>query len=301
MSEIVITGATGVVGRRAVRELLAAGHQVRGVTRSARGVELLDRLGATAVEADVFDQRSLARVFAGADVVVNLLTHIPRSDQMATPGAWDENDRLRREASATIALAAQDAGAARLVQESLAFVYADGGEDWLDEDAPVDAAGTTATALVAEANARELFAGDTVILRFGLFIGPDSELTLADVENARAGISPSLGSRDAYRATLWLDDAGAAVVAALRAPAGIYNVADEDPATRGEIDAALAAVVGRDALVPPLAEPLPPGLDVMARSQRLSSRRLRDATGWAPRVPAATDGWRLVVHDVQTV
>ena len=153
MTNIVITGATGVVGRRAVRDLLAAGHQVSGVTRSPRGRRLLERLGALPVDADVFDRASLTTAFAGADTVVNLLTHIPPPDRMMAPGAWDENDRLRRDASATIARAAQDAGAGRLVQESLAFLYADGGDAWLDEDAPVAGAARTATALTAEANA----------------------------------------------------------------------------------------------------------------------------------------------------
>ena len=116
MNEIVITGSTGVIGLRAVRELLAAGHRVRGVTRSARGHELLERLGAGAVEADVFDDASLRRAFDGADAVVNLLTHIPSVDRMADPAAWEENDRIRTEASATIARAAQAAGVRRLVQ-----------------------------------------------------------------------------------------------------------------------------------------------------------------------------------------
>ena len=294
-NEIVVTGATGVVGRRAVSELAAAGHLVAGVTRSARGRRLLEGLGARVIEADVFDRPSMTDAFAGADVVVNLLTHIPRADRMATPGAWDENDRVRREASAVIAGAAQAAGARRLVQESLAFVYADGGDAWLDEDAPLAATGTTATALIAEANAAELFAGDTIVLRFGLFVGPDSQLTQADVGNARAGISPSLGRRAAYRPTLWLDDAGTAVAAALGAPAGTYNVADEDPPTRAEIDAALAAVVGRDALRPALDE-VPPILEPGSRSQRVCSRRLREAAGWRPRVRAGTDGWRLITE-----
>jgi nucleoside-diphosphate-sugar epimerase len=294
---ILITGATGVVGCRAVRELLAAGHAVAGVTRSARGAQLLERLGARAVAADVFDRASLTEAFAGADVIVNLLTHVPRADRMGHPGAWDENDRLRREASAVVARAAQESGAERLVQESLSFVYADGGDAWLNEDAPVDAKSTTATALTAEANAGELFSGDVVVLRFGLFIGPDSDLTQADIENARhAGTSPSLGPRDAYRPTLWLDDAGTAIAAALHAPAGIYNVADEDPPTRAEIDAALAAAVGRDALRPAL-EDVPPVLEPVARSQRISSRRLREATRWAPRVRGGTDGWHLIVEE----
>ena len=119
-------------------------------------------------------------------------------------------------------------------------------------------------------------------------------MTQANVEAARGGISPTLGRREAYRPTVWLDDAGAAVAAAAVArPPGIYNVADEDPPTSAEIDAALAAVVGRDSLRPAMDE-VPPAAEALARSQRVSSRRLRAATGWAPRVRGGTDGWRLI-------
>ncbi|MGW4945341.1 NAD-dependent epimerase/dehydratase family protein [Actinoplanes sp. NPDC004185] len=287
-----ITGATGVAGRRAVRVLLARGHRVAGVTRSVRGRSLLEDLGARAVEAEVFDQPALQSAFAGADIVINLLTHVPTADRMALPGAWDENDRLRREASAVIARAAQAAGAGRLVQESLAFLYADAGDAWVDEDAPVTGGGTTTAALTAENNATRLFAGDTVVLRFGMFIGPDSHLSRTNVDNARRGISPSVGRRDAYQPTVWLDDAGSAVAAAVVAPAGTYNVADDDPPTRAEIDAALAAVVGRDGLRPPVDE-IPAELEPLSRSQRVRNRKLREA-GWTPRVRGGTDGWRLI-------
>jgi nucleoside-diphosphate-sugar epimerase len=297
MTKITITGATGVVGRRAVRELVAGGRQVTGITRSAQGRRVLERFGARAVDADVFDEAALTAAFAGADVVVNLLTHIPPTDRMGEPGAWDENDRLRRDASAAIARAAHAAGASRLVQESLTFVYADGGDTWLDEDAPVAAGATTRTALDAEANAATLFPGAAVILRFGLFIGPDSGLTLADVENAQRGISPSVGRRDAHLATVWLDDAATAVAAALRAPAGTYNVADAYPPTRGQVDAALAAAVGRRDGLRPAFDDVPPVLEPVARSQRVSSRRLAEATGWVPRVRGGTDGWGLIVQE----
>src|SRR3954452_25174057 len=238
MNDFVIIGSTGVIGRRAVRALLAAGHRVTGVTRSARGGELLERLGARAVESDVFDEAALRRAFDGADVVINLLTHIPSIDRMADPSAWEENDRLRTEASATIARAARGAGAERLVQESIAVVYADGGDALLDEDAPAIGGGVTTTALTAERNARELFDGDTVVLRFGLFMGPDSGFTTAALEAARGGTSSAVGPPGAYRPMLWLGDAAAAIVAGLRAPAGTYNVADADPPTNAEIDAA---------------------------------------------------------------
>jgi nucleoside-diphosphate-sugar epimerase len=286
MSEIVVTGSTGVIGRRAVRELLAAGHRVTGVTRSARGRERIERLGASTVEPDVFDEASLRRAFDGAGVVVNLLTHIPSIDRMGDRSAWDENDRLRTEASAAIARAAAAAGVQRLVQESIAFVYADGGDAWLDEDAPVVGGGVTTTALEAEHNARELFDGDTVVLRFGLFMGPDSGFTVAALEDARRGDSVAVGPPAAFRPMLWLEDAAAALVAALRAPAGTYNVADSDPPTNAEIDTALATAVGVEALRPAV-----PGEGPLARSQRVSNARLREATDWAPRMRAGTEIW----------
>lgn len=294
MTTITITGATGVIGRRAVDALLTAGTHVTGVTRSERGRRQLEDSGARAVVADVLDPASLTAAFAGTDAVVNLLTHLPPADRMGAPGAWDENDRLRRIASAAVARAARAAGAQRLIQESVAFVYADGGDAWLEEDAPVAGGGPTESALLAEANARAVFTGDTIVLRFGLFVGPDSALTQADMAAARGGVSPSLGARSAYLPSLWLDDAGEAVAAAvLGAPAGTYNVADSDPPTRGEADAALAEAVGRDALRPALAV-VPPQLESVARSLRVSSRRLREVTGWGPRVRAGIEGWELI-------
>jgi nucleoside-diphosphate-sugar epimerase len=292
MNEIVITGSTGVIGRRAVRELLVAGYRVTGVTRSARGREWLQSVGARAVEVDVFDAASLRRAFQGAHAVVNLLTHIPSVDRMGDPLAWVENDRLRSEASAAIARAAQAAGVQRLVQESIAFVYADGANAWLDEDAPAAGGGVTTSALRAERNARELF-GDSVVLRFGLFMGPDSGFTLAALDAARRGASVAVGPPGAYRPTLWLDDATAAIAAALRVPAGTYNVADSDPPTNAEIDAALAAAVGVAALRPRRRQDGP-----LARSQRVSSRRLRDASGWAPRMRAGTEIWDRIAGRV---
>ena len=175
----------------------------------------------------------------------------------------------------------------------MAFLYADGGDDWLGEDAPVHATGPTETALVAEANARHLFGGETVVLRFGLFIGPDSHLTRSDIQAARAGISPSLGRRSAYRATVWLDDAAAAVTSVIAAPPGVYNVADTDPPTRAEIDAALAAAVGRGALRPALDE-VPRAVE----ADRALAARLKRASARGDRLGADGAGWdgRLVAH-----
>ena len=70
-------------------------------------------------------------------------------------------------------------------------------------------------------------------------------------------------------------------------------MADDDPPTRAEIDAALAAVVGRDSLRPAVDE-VPPGSRAGGALAARLSRRLRAATGWAPRVRGGTDGWYLI-------
>ena len=124
------------------------------------------------------------------------------------------------------------------------------------------------------------------MLRFGLFMGPDSGSSQAALQAARGGASIAPGPPGAYRPTVWLDDAEAAIGAALRVPAGTYNVADADPATNAEIDAALAAAVGVEGLRPRALQEGP-----LARSQRVSSRRLREASGWAPRMRAGTESW----------
>jgi UDP-glucose 4-epimerase len=146
----------------------------------------------------------------------------------------------------------------------------------------------TASALTAERNAHAH--GDAVVLRFGLFTGPDSGMSQAALGAARLGRSIAMGAPGAYRPMIWLDDAATAVVAALGVPAGTYNVVDADPPTAAEIDVALAAAVGVDALRTSAPQPDLP----MAWSQRVSSRRLREAGGWEPRVRAGTEAWTLI-------
>jgi hypothetical protein len=74
--------------------------------------------------------------------VVSLATAIPPLARLAFRRAWTDYDRLRRDASRHLADAALAAGVGRYVQESIAMLYAGGGDRWLDEAAPAaDAAG----------------------------------------------------------------------------------------------------------------------------------------------------------------
>src|SRR5689334_25328967 len=100
---IFITGSTGVIGRRVVELAISRGHQVTAATHSPDARVGLERLGATAVPTDLFDREQLTAQIADHDAVVNLATHMPSSGlRMFLPGAWRENDRIRREGSAAL-------------------------------------------------------------------------------------------------------------------------------------------------------------------------------------------------------
>ena len=84
------------------------------------------------------------------------------------------------------------------------------------------------------------------------------------------------------------------MVAALGVPAGVYNAVDDEPLRRDEFAAVLAAAVGRRRLrVGPRAAGALMGSRsaVLTRSNRVSNRRLREASDWAPRVRSAREGW----------
>ena len=186
--KVFVLGATGVIGRRALPALIDAGHQVSALARGRDRAARVRSLGAAPVEADPFDEARLARALSGHEAVINVMTRIPPLSRAALPSAWRENDRLRREASGNVARAARRAGVGRLIQESIGFLYADGGEAWLDEDAAIEPAAQTRSAMDAEQNARAF--GDAVVLRFGSFYGPESDQSAAMVAMARRGLSP---------------------------------------------------------------------------------------------------------------
>jgi 2-alkyl-3-oxoalkanoate reductase len=103
---ILVTGATGVVGRRLVPLLRANGHEVTAIARTPEKRATLERSGARTLWLDLFDATAVRRAVVGHDAVINLATSIPTTSRMLLPGAWRENDRLRRSASANLVDAA---------------------------------------------------------------------------------------------------------------------------------------------------------------------------------------------------
>jgi len=296
---VFVAGATGVAGRRAVARLVAAGHDVTGIARSAEKEALLASLGARSVRAGLFDPEALRNAIAGHDAVVNLATKIPTLSKMAQMSAWQENERIRREASGYLVDAAIAAGATVFVQESLAFLYGEHGDEWVDASSTSWPPSTFTEAMqTAEANVARFteHGGRGVVLRFGRFYAPDSEQTRVLVEAARRGVAGDIGRGNSYAPTIDADDVASAVVAALGAPAGVYDVVDDEPLTRSEEDRALAAAVGRRHLWRAPAWMKPKIAGYLTASQRVSNRRFREATGWRPASPSVREGFVKLTH-----
>jgi nucleoside-diphosphate-sugar epimerase len=304
--KILLTGATGVLGRRVVPLLREAGHEVTGVVHSRPARAELERHGVTTIDLDLFDASAVRRALAGQEAVLNLATRIPHSTvQMFLPWAWRENDRLRRVASATLVDAAISVGVMRFVQESFAPVYPDCGDRWIDETeriAPVRYNRTVADAEAAAA--RFSGSGRTgIVLRFGGFYGPDAFQTAVMLDAVRKGWGPLPGPPNAFVSSISHDDAAAAVAAAIGLAPGIYNVVDNAPVTHREFFDSVAEAIGvrSPRLPPPWLTPLFGSIGKMAaRSLRISNRKLRDASDWGPKYPSVLQGWPSVVREMRS-
>jgi nucleoside-diphosphate-sugar epimerase len=302
---IFVTGATGVLGRPVVRRLVAAGHTVHGLSRSPANAALLRQLGAEPVAADLFDAASLRAALQDCDALLHLATKIPPTSRAGRLSAWAENDRIRRDGTRALVTAALASQATRtFIYPSFALVYPDSGDAWIDAAntiaAPTAIQRTTLDAEVEVARFASSSGRRGLSLRMGAFYGPDAPSAQDQLRVARLGFSPVPGRPASYLPLIWVDDAASAIVAALdQGDSGVYDIVDDNPLRRAEIAATMAAVVGRKRL-----RPLPawlmrlvggPGVDALSRGQRVSNRRFKTATGWAPTVPDAHAGLPCLV------
>ncbi|HEX8771903.1 MAG TPA: NAD-dependent epimerase/dehydratase family protein [Acidimicrobiales bacterium] len=298
---VFVAGATGVIGRRAVDELVRGGHEVTGVARTDAKASWLTERGATPVAVDLLDRGAVTTAVADHDAVVNLATHIPTGPEMMFRRAWRQNDRLRKTASQLLAEAAAQAGAEVFVQESITLLYDDGGDAWLDENAPIKPTVFTRTAIDAEDQARWFAAqsGRGVVLRFASFMAPESAHTAKMVAMVRKGTLPLLGRPEGFEPLVDADDAARAVVAALHCPSGTYNIVEDAPATRAEHAEALSAALGRPVHLPPAWVGRLPRLAGLGRSRRPSHGAFSEATGWGPKNGDVRSMWPELLGERQ--
>lgn len=298
--DIFLTGATGVIGRRLLPLLVGAGHRVIAVGRSPEKRAALERMGARPADTNLFDPGAVERALTGVDVIINLATAVPPGFRSLWPPAWRPMDRVRREVSANLVRGAERRGGVeRFIQEAFAPIYRDGGDAWLDETSPIAAASYNRSVLDAEANAQRMITlgAEVVVLRFAYLYGDGDAMTLRFLQSIDRGWFPLPGGPEGY--TSWVDqgDAARAVLAALDAPGGVYNIVEDEPMQRGALAEGLARVMGKPAprfLPRWVARHSGPVGETLARSLRISNRRFRSVTGWAPERRNAVEGMGAV-------
>src|SRR2546427_4953850 len=228
-----VAGASGVLGRRIVKRLVARGHSVVGLVRSDASATALASLGGEARRADLFDKDAVAHAASGCDIVIRAATAIPTKVRTG-PADWAMNDRIRREGTRSLVAAATHVGARAFLQESV--VWAVGTLDGrpFDEDAPPAGDPILASALDGERIAREAGSArgfETLALRCGGFYSADGWHTRILAESMARGRPVLIGRHSPVWSLIHTDDAASAFVAAAEAPrTGVWHIVDDRPA-----------------------------------------------------------------------
>lgn len=252
---ILVAGATGAIGSALVPQLLSAGHEVSGLTRSAAGAERLQRMGARAVLGDALDGAAVLRAVAEArpEAVMHQATDLARALSLPPrrlARALEGTKALRTAGTRHLLAAARAGGATRFVAQSVAFFYAPGpglrteaDPLVLDGSLPRDSVEAIAT---LEREVTETAGLTGVVLRYGAFYGPRtayaSDGPYAAMVRRRA--YPIVGTGAGLTSFIHVEDAAAAAVLALQAPPGVYNVVDDHPAELADWLPFYAATIG---------------------------------------------------------
>jgi nucleoside-diphosphate-sugar epimerase len=256
---ILVTGASGFVGRALVEDLAAQGHRVRAAMRQP--ADIFSR----AVE--VVAVSDLARPLEWRPLLsdINAVVHLAGIAHITSGIAEDLYDRVNRAATAALATAAARDRIERLVFVSSIRAQAGPACDHslteADAPHPVDAYGRSKLAAEEAIRAASL---PFTILRPALIYGPGVKGNLADlVRLARSPWPLPFGALRNRRSLLARSNLVAAIHLALVAPAMLnetYVVADPEPLTMAGIVAALRAGLGRG----PRLIPVPPSLLALA-------------------------------------
>jgi nucleoside-diphosphate-sugar epimerase len=305
---VFVAGASGAIGRPLLPKLVAAGHEVTGMTRSEERAQALRDAGAEAVVCDIFEEDRVREAMAAAspEVVVHQLTSLPDRLDFRDTETYAPTNRLRTEGTRILIEGARAAGARRMVAQSIAFAYAPAGDRVLSEEAPLltDAPGAFSSGVKAvtemERSVTEAEGLEGVVLRYGFFYGPGTYYasdgsTAADVRKRR---QPIVGKGTGVFSFIHIDDAADATAAAVgRGAPGIYNIADDEPADLKEWLPVYAEALGakRPFRVPVFVARLIAGKEVALFATTLrgaSNAKAKRELGWEPAHPSWRPGFR---------
>lgn len=311
---VFVAGATGVVGRQLVPQLMAAGHQVTATTRNPDKLAGLRAAGADAAVVDGLDAVAVGEAVARAEpeIVIHQMTALAGDfDLRHMERTFAKTNQLRTTGVDNLLAAARAAGARRVIAQSYSgwSSIRTGGpvkteEDPLDPDPPKAMRSTLdAIKYLEEAVVSSPLEG--IVLRYGSLYGPGASDLMVDMLKRRQ--VPVIGNGAGIWSFLHVQDAASAAVAALdRGAAGLYNIVDDEPAPVNQWLPVLAAAVGAK---PPIRLPVWLGrlvggeaaVSMMTKVRGSSNAKAKRELRWELAWPSWRDGFARGLHDVAPV
>jgi nucleoside-diphosphate-sugar epimerase len=304
---VFVAGATGAIGQQLVPRLVAAGHEVHGMTRSESKQAMLYELGAVPALADALDPDQVAETVGRArpDVIVHQLTAIGRLDTRHFDRAFALTNRLRTEGTDYLLSAGQAVGVRRFVAQSYFASYARTGAAVKSEEDPFDLspAREMRETLAAIRHLEEAVLSarwtEGIVLRYGAFYGPGTSIAPGgeQSEMIRKRKFPLIGDGGGVWSFIHVADAAEATVAALEhGSRGVYNVVDDDPAPVAEWLPALAQALGakKPLRVPRFVGRLlagETGAVMMTELRGASNAKAKRELAWRPAHPSWREGF----------
>ena len=316
--KVFVAGATGALGRALVPQLVTAGHEVVGMTRSASKQDLVRSLGARPVVADALDPDAVAQAVASAEpeVIVHQLTALSgkmSAREMRHPersASTIMTNRLRTEATDHLLAAGRAVGVKRFIAQSYAgWPSGRTGGPVTTEADPLDPGVPEAMreSLEAIRHVETAVTGadwtEGIVLRYGGFYGPGTSLSAEggeQIEVIRKRKYPVVGDGGGVWSFVHVEDAADATVAAVtRGRPGVYNVVDDDPAPVREWLPAAARAVNAP---PPRHVPRwlgriaagEAGVFMMTEVRGASNEKAKRELGWKPKHASWREGFAEV-------
>ncbi|MGW7687102.1 NAD-dependent epimerase/dehydratase family protein [Kribbella sp. NPDC054772] len=308
--KVLVAGATGGMGRSLVPQLIAAGHDVTGMTRSESGAAGVRAFGADAVLADGLDAAAVRAAVESVrpEVVVHQMTALKGGiDFKHFDESFATTNRLRTEGTDNLLAAARAAGVRRFVVQSYAgWNLQHGGSATKTEADPLDPnpvpaqRETMAGIKHLESAVTEADDIEGVALRYGSFYGPTGDIGKGGsmVELVQKRRLPVIGNGTGVWSFIHYDDAAAATVKAVDSDVtGVFQVADDDPAQVAVWLPELAKILGAK---PPRHIPTwigrlavgDVGVAAFTEIRGADNTLAKRTFGWQPRYASWREGFR---------